>query len=200
MSKSASIRSSASTKKAAQSQSAKSPFSRNTKFIIGAGAIILVVGGLVIAAKPDPVNKTPTAVELVRASTASKSNSRLTATQTKFSFGPISMASGKVKHRYPITNAGTEPVVISKLYTSCMCTTAALVKNGKAGEAFGMPGHTPIPTINVPIKPGEEAFVEVIFDPAAHGPAGVGPIERVVTLENNSGQPLELAFAALVSP
>ncbi|MCJ7838363.1 MAG: DUF1573 domain-containing protein, partial [Burkholderiales bacterium] len=93
-----------------------------------------------------------------------------------------------------------EPVLIRKLYTSCMCTTAALVKDGKAGEAFGMPGHTPIPTINVPIKPGEQAFVEVVFDPAAHGPAGVGPIERVVTLENNGGQPLELEFAALVSP
>lgn len=199
MSKSASIRSSASTKKAAQSQSAKSPFSRNTKFIIGAGAIILVVGGLVIAAKPDPVKKTPTAVEMVKAS-AGNSAGQLTATQTKFSFGPISMARGKVKHRYPITNAGTEPIIIRKLYTSCMCTTAALVKGGKAGEAFGMPGHTPIPTINVPINPREEAFVEVIFDPAAHGPAGVGPIERVVTLENNGGQPLELAFAALVSP
>ena len=81
-----------------------------------------------------------------------------------------------------------------------MCTTAALVKNGKKSDAYGMPGHTPIPTINVPINPQEEALVEVVFDPAAHGPAGVGPIERVVTLENNAGQPLELEFAALVSP
>ena len=153
-----------------------------------------------IAAKPDPVTKTPTAVELVKASSAGNSAGRLSAAQTKFSFGPISMARGKVTHRYPITNSGTEPILIRKLYTSCMCTTAALVKNGKAGEAFGMPGHSPIPTINVPINPREEAFVEVIFDPAAHGPAGVGPIERVVTLENNGGQPLELEFAALVSP
>ncbi|MBE0626730.1 MAG: DUF1573 domain-containing protein [Burkholderiales bacterium] len=200
MSKSTTMKSGASMRKAAGHSTPKSRFGRNTKYVLGAGALILAVGGLVIAAKPDPVNRTPTAVEMVRASAANKSSSQLTTTQTKFSFGPISMASGKVKHRYPITNAGTEPVVISKLYTSCMCTTAALVKDGKAGEAFGMPGHTPIPTINVPIKPGEQAFVEVVFDPAAHGPAGVGPIERVVTLENNGGQPLELEFAALVSP
>ncbi|MBE0619003.1 MAG: DUF1573 domain-containing protein [Burkholderiales bacterium] len=200
MSKSTTMKSGASTRKATGRQAAKSGFTRKTKFILGAGALILGLGGLVIAARPGPATSSPTAVELVRASAANKSSSRLTATRTSFSFGPISMASGKVKHRYPITNAGTEPVVISKLYTSCMCTTAALVKGGKAGEAFGMPGHTPIPTINVPINPGEEAFVEVIFDPAAHGPAGVGPIERVVTLENNGGQPLELAFAALVSP
>ena len=200
MSKSAAMKSGASMRKAEKHSTAKSGFSRNTKLILGAGAVILVIGGLVIAARPEPVTISPTAVELVRSSAASNSSGRLTAAQTKFSFGPISMARGKVKHRYPITNAGTEPIVIRKLYTSCMCTTAALVKNGKAGEAFRMPGHTPIPTINVPINPREEAFVEVIFDPAAHGPAGVGPIERVVTLENNAGQPLELEFAALVSP
>jgi hypothetical protein len=200
MSKSATIKSDASMRKATRPQAAKTRFSRKTKFILGAGALILGLAGLVIAARPGPVAKAPTAVELVRASAAGNSSSRLSTTQAKFSFGPISMARGKVKHRYPVTNTGTEPVVIRKLYTSCMCTTAALVKGGKAGEAFGMPGHTPIPTINVPINPGEEAFVEVIFDPAAHGPAGVGPIERVVTLENNGGQPLQLEFAALVSP
>jgi len=200
MSKSATIKAGASMRKGTRPSTPKSGFSRNTKIFVGAGIVILILGGLIIAAQPGPVKNTPTAVEMVRADTAINSAGRLTTTQTKFSFGSISMARGKVTHRYPITNAGTEPVVIRKLYTSCMCTTAALVKNGKAGEAFGMPGHTPIPTINVPINPREEAFIEVIFDPAAHGPAGVGPIERVVTLENNAGQPLELEFAALVSP
>jgi len=189
----------ASVAKAAVRPTPKKQFNRNTKYILGAGALILAVGGLVIAAKPGPVANSPTAVELVKAN-APSSAGRLATTQAKFSFGPISMARGKVTHRYPITNSGTEPIAVRKLYTSCMCTTAALVKNGKAGETFGMPGHAPIPTINVPINPGEQAFVEVIFDPAAHGPAGVGPIERVVTLENNGGPPLELEFAALVSP
>ena len=199
MSKSATIKSAASMRKTARSSAVKSRFSRNTKFIIGAGALILVIGGVIIAAKPEPVTNSPTAVELVRAS-AANSAGRLDAAEMKFSFGPISMAGGKVTHRYPIRNVGTEPLTIRKLYTSCMCTTAALVKGGKTSKAYGMPGHTPIPTINIPINPQEEAFVEVIFDPAAHGPAGVGPIERVVTIENSAGQPLELAFAALVSP
>lgn len=187
-------------KKTTKSRSAKPAMARNTKLILGAGAIALVIGGLVIAAKPGPVTPSPTAVELVRSSSAGNSAGNLTTSQSKFSFGPISMASGKVKHRYPITNTGTEPLLIRKMYTSCMCTTVALVKGGKTSDAYGMPGHTPIPTINVPINPKEEAFVEVVFDPAAHGPAGVGPIERIVTVENNAGQPLELAFSALVSP
>ncbi len=200
MSKSATMKSGASMSNAAEQSAPKAPFNRKTKFILVASAVIVVIGALIIVARPEPVKNTPSAVEMVRADTANNSAGRLTATETKFSFGPISMARGKVTHRYPIRNVGTEPLLVRKLYTSCMCTTAALVKNGKKSDAYGMPGHTPIPTINVPINPQEEAFVEVVFDPAAHGPAGVGPIERVVTIENNAGQPLELEFAALVSP
>ena len=199
MSKSATMKSGASVRKAARPSAVKSRFGRKTKIILGAGAVVLVIGGLIVAARPGPIAKTPTAVELVR-SGPGNSAGPLTAAQTKFSFGPISMARGKVMHSYPITNVGTEPILIRKIYTSCMCTTAALVKNGKTSEAYGMPGHTPIPTINVPINPKEQAFVQVVFDPAAHGPAGVGPIERVVTIENSAGQPLELEFSALVSP
>jgi len=200
MSKTATMKAGASMRKGAKPLTPKSGFGRNTKIIGGAIAVILVLGGVIIYAQPGPATKSMTAVEMVRADTAINSAGRLTAADTKFSFGPISMARGKVTHRYPIKNAGTEPLLIRKIYTSCMCTTAALVKNGKKSDAYGMPGHTPIPTINVPINPQEEALVEVVFDPAAHGPAGVGPIERVVTLENNAGQPLELEFAALVSP
>lgn len=188
-------------RKDAMPSTPKSGFSRNTKIIGGAAAAILVLGAVIIAAQPGPVKNTPTAVEVVRADTAVNSAGRLTAAEAKFSFGPISMARGKVTHRYAIKNVGTEPLLIRKIYTSCMCTTAALVKNGKTSDAYGMPGMSgPIPTINVPINPQEEAFIEVVFDPAAHGPAGVGPIERVVTIENNAGQPLELEFTALVSP
>ena len=194
------MRSGASMRKGARYPAAKPRFGRNMKFILGGGAVILAIGGLIIAARPEPVERTPTALEMVRADAASRSNGRLAAAETKFNFGQISMARGKVSHRYPIRNMGTEPLLIRKMYTSCMCTTAALVKNGKASDAYGMPGHTPIPTINVPINPQEDAFVEVVFDPTAHGPAGIGPIDRVVTIENSAGQPIELAFSANVTP
>ena len=50
------------------------------------------------------------------------------------------------------------------------------------------------------MNPGEDAIIEVVFDPAAHGPAGIGPVDRVVTIENTAGRPLVLAFAATVTP
>jgi uncharacterized protein DUF1573 len=117
-----------------------------------------------------------------------------------YNFGTVSMAGGNVTHRYTVSNLSGAPVTITKLFTSCMCTTATLVtSSGKRGP-FGMPGHAPIPTIRERLAPGEMAQVDVVFNPAAHGPAGVGKIDRTVTIENDAGTPLELAFTAMVRP
>jgi hypothetical protein len=186
--------------KTATPAEAKSRFSTNTKVIIGAGAVILGIGGLIIAAMPEPGANGPETVAS-RSSGSASSAGALTAIATKYNFGSIPMSGGKVTHRYWIRNAGTDPILIRKMYTSCMCTTAALVKsNGKKFAPVGMPGHGYIPTMNEPMAPKEEALIEVVFDPAAHGPAGIGPIDRVVTVENSAGRPLELAFSANVTP
>ena len=199
MSKSSSNKSDAATRKPPSVRAAPAGMAKKTKIILGAGALIVVIGGLIIASRPDTVTSKPVIVQTPTPGTASSAGG-LAALRTKFDFGSISMAGGKVTHRFPIRNTGTEPILIHKMYTSCMCTTAALVKNGKTSDAYGMPGHTPVPTIDIPVSPQDQVSVEVVFDPAAHGPAGVGLIERVVTLENSAGQPLELEFAATVTP
>ena len=72
-----------------------------------------------------------------------------------------------------------------------MCTEATLVTStGKRGP-FGMPGHAPIPAISERLAPGEMAEVDVVFDPAAHGPAGIGRIERNVTVQNGPARRVE---------
>lgn len=168
----------------------------NRKYIITAGAVILGIGIAVIAAMPKEEPAKP--VQSVR--TEAPPGTGLSASETSFNFGSISMAAGKVTHRFRVNNSSADPVVIQKLYTSCMCTTAALIKGVRQFGPFGMPGHTPIPVINQTLAPGERAYIEVVFDPAAHGPAGVGPIERVVIVENSAQPPLQLAFSAQVRP
>lgn len=117
-----------------------------------------------------------------------------------FDFGNISMAAGKVSHRFRIRNTGDSAITINKIYTSCMCTAATLITpTGRKGP-FGMPGHGFIPAIFETIPPSGGAQVEVVFDPAAHGPAGIGPTDRVVTIRTNESQPLELRFNAMVKP
>ena len=200
MSKSATIKSVVSIIERARPAAGQSRYSANMKVIVGVGAAILVLGGLIIAAMPQPGSNTPKTVEPRPTATASSAGA-LSAPELNFNFGSVSMARGKVTHRYWIRNAGTKPIVLGKMYTSCMCTTAALIKSsGRKFAPVGMPGHTPIPSLNETMQPNEEAIVEVVFDPAAHGPAGIGPTDRVVTIENSAGQPLELAFRANVTP
>ena len=175
-------------------------FSTRTKLIAGVGATILLLGGLIIAGMPKPAAHTTATVESRSAAGSTSSAGRLAALTMKYNFGSISMARGKVSHRYLIRNTGAGPILIRKIYTSCMCTTATLVKGARRSDPFGMPGHGLIPTINEPMKPGEDALIEVVFDPAAHGPAGIGPVNRVVTVENSGGRPLELVLAANVTP
>jgi hypothetical protein len=162
------------------------------KTIIGIIIGILVLGGLIWIARPDGQNNN---------AVSGSSNGSLTIEEANnYDFGSISMAAGKVTHQFKIKNTSAETVSISKMYTSCMCTTATLMIGSKQFGPIGMPGHGAIPLINQAIKPSEEVRVEVVFDPAAHGPAGVGRIGRTVTLENNTGKPVELQFAAIVTP
>jgi hypothetical protein len=110
------------------------------------------------------------------------------------------MRSGDVAHNYWIRNTGAAPITVRRMYTSCMCTTAALVKGGRKFDRYGMPGHGYLSPLNQAIAPNEAAMIEVVFDPAAHGPAGIGRIERTVTIETDREAPLELAFVAYVTP
>lgn len=162
------------------------------KTIIGIVTTIVVLGGLIWIAQPDSQNSVVPSTQ---------SNGTLIVEETNnYDFGTISMAAGKVKYQFKIKNASNEAVTINKIYTSCMCTTATFSAGGKQFGPYGMPGHGVIPEINGTINSNEEAIVEVIFDPAAHGPAGVGRIQRIVTMENNAGRPVELLFAAVVTP
>lgn len=153
---------------------------------------ILVLGGLIWIARPDGKNTESTKAEV---------NGKLIVEETSnYDFGTISMAAGNVTKVFKIKNASTDTVTISKIYTSCMCTTATLTKGDQRFGPYGMPGHGAIPRIDQIVNPSEEATVEVVFDPGAHGPAGVGRIQRAITIETNAGQPIELQFAAFVTP
>ena len=123
----------------------------------------------------------------------------LSSEENSFDFGTISMEAGLVRHSFAVKNTSQEEVIIDKIYTSCMCTEAILRIDGEDYGPFGMPGHG-ISKVNKKLGVGEEAVVEVVFDPAAHGPAGVGFIERAVYLENDSGAPFVLVIKATVSP
>lgn len=167
----------------------------NKKIIIGIVAAIIALSGIIWLGKIDSQNKNLPAI---------KSKGILAAEEMNFDFGEISMAKGNVEHSFKIKNTGPEAVIINKIYTSCMCTTALFIKNSEQFGPFGMHGYGIVPKINQAINPDEEAEVKVIFNPTAHGPAGVGQIKRTIFIENNSEnnseQPFELEIEATVTP
>ena len=165
----------------------------------GGGIVIalLFLGGFVLIARPS----TPTTVSTPPTSSYQGAIiGALSAEEGQFDFGSVSMAKGKVLHEFKMKNTTEADITIGKLYTSCMCTTATLEMGGKKFGPYGMPGHGFVPSIGEVIRPGEEATVSAVFDPAAHGPAGVGRIERSIIVENSAGEPVEFGFVAVVTP
>lgn len=160
--------------------------------------IALALAVAIMAAKPGTAPRP--SVSAASPSSVTPAPGPLAAREASFDFGSISMAAGNVTHRYWFRNESTAPVLIRRIYTSCMCTTATLVKGARVINRYGMPGHGPVPSVNETLAPGEAAYVEAVFDPAAHGPAGLGPTQRVVTIESDAGRPLELHFTANVRP
>lgn len=117
-----------------------------------------------------------------------------------FDFGAISMAAGNVSHSFKVKNSSAVPAVVNKIYTSCMCTTAEFIRGGRAIGPFGMPGHGISGWIKETLEPGEEAEIKATFDPAAHGPAGVGKAERAIYIETKEGEAMALEFTVNVTP
>lgn len=125
----------------------------------------------------------------------------LSVSETFYDFGTISMKNGNVSKSFTITNNGAD-TKISKISTSCMCTNAFIVSaDGSKKGPFGMPGHGGlVPKANEAIGAGESRTLEVVYDPNAHGPAGVGLIERVVFIEDENGKVVELVIRVNVRP
>ncbi len=125
----------------------------------------------------------------------------LVASEKLYDFGTISMKNGNVTKDFTVTNPGDTDIFIPSLVTSCMCTKAFMVEpDGTTKGPFGMPSMGYVPPVNETIRAGESRTVRVVYDPNAHGPAGVGPIDRFITITDKSGGELQLEIKGLVTP
>ena len=100
------------------------------KFIIAVVAIIAILIGAIWIARPQ---EGASAVNQSQSATAS--SALTTVGDPHYDFGTISMAAGKVQRQFTIQNTSAEPVEILKMYTSCMCTEAALSIGGSVRNA-----------------------------------------------------------------
>jgi len=183
---------------------AKPVGARKTLYALAAGTAIVILSGIYFSSQktsPQPKSGSQEQSAARQPAAGQPSGVRALASISPFyNFGKISMAAGNVSKVYWIKNISGDPLDITRLSTSCMCTVATLITPAGKKGPFGMPGHGPTPRLEEHLAPGESAQVEVVFDPAAHGPAGIGQTDRIVTIENDGGLPLELRFSAMVTP
>lgn len=156
------------------------------------GFIILIILGLIWFGNLSV--KTPASVN-------GSYNGALTAKESSYDFGTISMARGKVSKEFILENKSNGSVRIGQVFTSCMCTSVELRAGDKFAGPFGMRGHGFSPDANLIVAPKDKLIVKAIFGPAAHGPAGIGPIERQITIFTSASKdPIILRFKAVVTP
>ncbi len=160
--------------------------------VLAAGVVALAAGGYFLvrwwgstAAPPEArvLGAAPAGASLP--GTPSGGAPTLTVTPRIYDLGQVSQAAGTVTVRMTVTNTGSADLIITEMETSCGCTRARLVVDGRAGPWFGMRGHAPWPTgWSAHLRPGQRGTLIVQYDPGAHG-VYRGPIDRVVVIHSN---------------
>ncbi len=113
--------------------------------------------------------------------------------------GTVGIGDGLVETEFLVTNSAHEPTKIAAAYTSCMCTEVTLeFQDGSVEGPFGMPGHELPVTLTRTLAPGETFTARATFDPMAHGPDAVGPVQRAIALHSDNGGMLQLDFSVNV--
>ena len=166
---------------------------KDSKVLIGIviATFLVIVGGVVLLGRDSSKTGEPEANTEVLG---------IEATPAFYDLGEVPINGGIVTKEYSIKNTTDKTIKLKKLATSCMCTTASVDIGGKTTKFFGMEGHGDAnPPVNMEIGAGQEGKVVVKFDPAAHGPQGTGPFDRVVWLTfSDPGGIKELTFNGTV--
>lgn len=102
--------------------------------------------------------------------------------------GKVAYGGGIVSKNFEVKNTSDRGIKLRKITTSCMCTTAKVKVGNKETKFYGMEMNGDLnPLIDYDLPAGAVAQVIFDFDPAAHGPSGVGTFDRVITLFFDAG-------------
>ncbi len=154
------------------------------KIIIGFVIFTLLIlgGGIYILSQ---TTTSPAAVNLSQ-------NAKASVDQKTYDWGQIPYSGPDATKTFTIKNTGTDILKLTNIKTSCACTNAQLTIEGKISPKFGM--HTTSSWVGE-VPPGKEAQLIVVFDQDFHGPTGVGPIERLISVQTNDSSNPNLEFS-----
>lgn len=119
-------------------------------------------------------------------------NAKISLDHKTYEWGQIPYQGENVTHGFIIKNGGTDVLKLMNVKTSCHCTKAQISINGNTSPYFGMSG---VSSWVGEIAPGREGKLTVVFDPAYHGLSGIGPVNRLVSIETNDAQDPKIEFS-----
>lgn len=153
------------------------------KVIIGVVLLTLLIltGGIIVLSGSSTVSTT----------VSTSQNAEVSVDQKTYDWGTINMKDGNVSKTFVIKNTGTDVLKLTKVKTSCHCTKAQVTINGNTSPSFGM---NTVSSWVGEVAPGNEAQLNIVFDPAYHGPNGVGPITRYISVDTNDSNNSTLEF------
>lgn len=147
---------------------------------IAAFTILIIAGGVFL------VSKSEAPAKIVVSTTA-----EVWAEEKSYDWGEIKYDGPKAAKTFKIKNTGTEVLKLTNVKTSCACTSAQVKTKSVQSPLFSM--HSVSSWVGE-IGAGEEAELEVIFDQRFHGPTGIGPINRTITVETNDEKNRTIEF------
>ena len=151
-------------------------------FLVGIGLFTLVIlGGVVFFGV-----KMGETTEVVADTSVS-----MNINDNTYDWGTIDINAGKVTKTFTIENNGSTPLKLYDVKTSCTCTTAQLISDTDTSKKFSM--HEKGASV-FEVEPGKTAELLIEFDPAFHGPNGVGAISRTISMSTNDANNPELSF------
>lgn len=158
----------------------------NSKLMIVIIALfsVVIIGGsyfmLVAGAKPDP--------DITSYSASDKQKPKAEAKIIFEDMGVMKVSEDKSAD-FELKNVGTKPLQLSRVTSSCNCTFAQIILNGKESDLYGM--HAPSNYAGE-ILPGKSAKIRVIYRPSIMPVYGV--VGREVYVETNDPNNPKLVF------
>lgn len=156
----------------------------NTKVVTGIVVSTVLVLLFAVFVISSPSNNPP------RINASGNANA-YTLDPTSYDWGDISYDGETATKSFKIKNKGTDTLKLYNVKTSCHCTKAQLITGDQQSPLFGM---SDVSSWISEVKPGEEATLVVRFDQRYHGPQGLGPVTRFVSVDTNDRSNSKLTF------
>lgn len=144
------------------------------------GTLLILGGGVMVLSSQSASSKV-----------VSSQNVKAEAAEKKFDWGQIDYNGPKATKSFKIKNSGSEILKLTNIKTSCSCTSAQIIIDGNQSPLFSM--HSVSSWVGE-VQSGKEAELVVVFDQSFHGPSGVGPIERIISVETNDAKNPKIEF------